>query len=258
MKIIEKSGLEWATLGVVMHTCPVCNSNFPNFLPIPERYVRFMNDLGVSYSLDEFETLNLGQYLCPHCEATDRDRLYALFVQVGLNRKSGDTLRILDIAPNKSLSRYLRGLSDVRYRSGDINSVLADEQVDICNMPQFPNSSFDLIVCSHVLEHVTDDRMAMREMLRILSPVGRAILMVPILTTAIGTDEDPNEARPEERWRRFAQDDHVRLYERNDWLARLRAEMWCIRELGSADFGADQFKKHGIHEDSILYVGSHN
>lgn len=43
----------------------------------------------------------------------------------------------------------------------------------------FPNEVFDLILSHEVLEHVQDDRAAMREMARCLRPGGRLILFVP-------------------------------------------------------------------------------
>jgi ubiquinone/menaquinone biosynthesis C-methylase UbiE len=43
----------------------------------------------------------------------------------------------------------------------------------------YPGASFDLILSHEVLEHVTDDRLAVREMLRVLKPGGRAVIFVP-------------------------------------------------------------------------------
>jgi hypothetical protein len=57
-----------------MRTCPLCTQHFANFLPIPEPYVRQQQAFGVTYSLDDFETLNLGQYLCPVCGAMSSTR----------------------------------------------------------------------------------------------------------------------------------------------------------------------------------------
>src|SRR5262249_12426105 len=62
----------------------------------------------------------------------------------------------------------------------------------------------------HVLEHVPDDRRAMREFYRVLKPGGWAILLVPI--TVERTFEDPAVVDPAERLRLFGQEDHVRRY----------------------------------------------
>ena len=43
----------------------------------------------------------------------------------------------------------------------------------------FPDESFDAILSHEVLEHVSDDSQAMREMARVLRPGGRILLFVP-------------------------------------------------------------------------------
>ncbi|MFM8559383.1 MAG: methyltransferase domain-containing protein [bacterium] len=235
--------------------CPVCGGTFANFLPIPEAYVRHQHALRVPFSLADFETLNLAEYLCPECGAQDRDRLYALYVRRWVESRGGAPLRILDIAPARALRRWLRRLPKARYRSGDLDPALADECVDVTDLSRFEDGSFDLILCSHVLEHVPEARLAMRELRRVLAPGGRAILMVPVLTTRTSTDEDPTVTDVDERWRRFGQDDHVRMYARADWLARLRESGWTIEEWGQAAFGAERLRTHGVSERSVLYVG---
>jgi SAM-dependent methyltransferase len=42
-----------------------------------------------------------------------------------------------------------------------------------------PNSTFDLILSHEVIEHVQDDRAAVREMIRVLKPGGRVALFCP-------------------------------------------------------------------------------
>jgi len=75
------------------------------------------------------------------------------------------------------------------------------------------------VMCNHVLEHVPDDRKAMRELRRVLRPNGWAILLVPDVH-AEATVEDPTITDPAERLRLFGQADHVRRYGR-DYLQRL-------------------------------------
>ena len=90
--------------------------------------------------------------------------------------------------------------------------------MDITNI-KYPDASFDVIYCSHVLEHVQDDRKAMREFYRILNTDGWAILLVPII--AEETFEDPSIVEAEDRQRLFGQRDHVRRYG-PDYVDRLR------------------------------------
>jgi SAM-dependent methyltransferase len=238
-----------------MRTCPLCASRFPNFFPLPVGFLQFLHNLNVHYSGEDFETMNIGQYSCPVCNSSDRDRLYSLFVQQLLERPQGRPLRILDIAPAPILSGFLRDIPDSIYRSGDLFSPLADDVVDITDMNIYADNSFDFIVCSHVLEHVPDDAAAISELYRVLAPGGSAILMVPILLTATETDEDPDEKDVTERWARFGQDDHIRMYAKDDFLARLAKGGFQITALGSDAFSAGTFTKHGITDKSVLYIG---
>lgn len=71
---------------------------------------------------------------------------------------------------------------------------------------------FDVILCSHVLEHIPDDRRALRELFRVLKPGGWAVFLVPVEPGRADTFEDPRVVTPEERERLFRRHDHVRVY----------------------------------------------
>ncbi len=86
------------------------------------------------------------------------------------------------------------------------------EKMDICNI-QHSDGTFDAVYCSHVLEHVPDDRKAIRELHRVLAPAGWALILVPMRGDV--TDEDPTIVDPVARQRRFGQHDHVRMYGRD-------------------------------------------
>ena len=155
---------------------------------------------------------------CPGCDSRERQRLLQLYLRNETNLFS-DPLRVLHIAPEDCLQATLAGLPTVDYVSADISSSAAMMRMDVTDI-RLPDDSFDVILCSHVLEHVGDDGRAMRELRRILRPGGWAILQVPIDANRERTFEDPAVTDPTERERLFGQWDHVRAYGR-DYAQRL-------------------------------------
>ncbi|KKL68879.1 hypothetical protein LCGC14_2120580 [marine sediment metagenome] len=77
------------------------------------------------------------------------------------------------------------------------------------------NNYFDVILCSHVLEHIPNDYLALKELYRVLKPKGWAILQVPIDHNRAKTFENSKIISPKERLRVFGQKDHVRIYGTN-------------------------------------------
>jgi hypothetical protein len=57
----------------------------------------------------------------------------------------------------------------------------------------------------------------------VLAPSGAALLMVPLAADGLGTEEDLSITDPKVRDQRFGQYDHVRLYGREDFAARLES-----------------------------------
>jgi 2-polyprenyl-3-methyl-5-hydroxy-6-metoxy-1,4-benzoquinol methylase len=83
-------------------------------------------------------------------------------------------------------------------------------QVDITDT-RLPDAAYDVVMANHVLEHIPDDRAAMRELHRLLKPGGLALLTVPINATR-PTYEDPSVTGAAARWAHFSAHDHVRYY----------------------------------------------
>ena len=89
-----------------------------------------------------------------------------------LGRASGaPQVRVLHFAPEPALQRRLRRESGLVYRSADLSWPLADDHVDLQQLP-YRDESHDVILCSHVLAHVEDDGRALAELHRVLRPAG--------------------------------------------------------------------------------------
>ena len=114
-----------------------------------------------------------------------------------------------------------------KYVTADYDRGDCDLKLDISAMLSVPDQSFDVVICCDVLEHVPDDRAAMREIHRILRASGTAILTVPQMDPPARTDEDPAILSEPEREKRFGQKDHVRMYG-DDFIERLRSSDFCV------------------------------
>src|ERR1051325_2332483 len=173
--------------------CPVCESTVMSFLPLPEFFRENQEKYGFPYQTKDAETCNEAAYFCPACGASDRDRLYALFLGDHIAKLESGA-QIVDFAASEVLSTFIpRAIEgkDIRYRTADLLAENVDDRVDIADLRAYKNGQFEFFICSHVLEHVPDDRKALRELHRILKPGGQAILMVPIILSIDRIDEHP-------------------------------------------------------------------
>ena len=145
---------------------------------------------------------------CPACGSLMRQRAIQLYLRDVLRIPECDD-DVLHVGPGPALDRWFKTLDRLRYVTLDLDSPIAMVRGDATNLP-FDDESFDLLVCLHVLEHIEDDREAMREFFRVLAPGGRAIIQVPP-SDLDRTFENPELTTPEERERAFGQWDHVRI-----------------------------------------------
>lgn len=235
-------------------SCSVCKKNIHHFIPLSDFYNKNLEKYGYLYSFDDTETLNYKAYSCPYCEASDRDRLYALYISKYLKEADTPKLTMLELAPSRPLTKYLKTTGRISLRTADLLMKGVDDCIDITNMMCYKDSAFDCFICSHILEHVPNDLQAISELYRILKVGGWGILMVPIILTIDQIDEDPFLEDNSERWRRFGQDDHVRMYSKNGFIERIRTAGFTIEQYGQEYFGVNVFRKHGISEKSVLYI----
>ena len=147
--------------------------------------------------------------VCRACRSEERHRALRLLLDERFTRTA--ELRVLHFAPEGCLQPWVRALRSARYVTADVERPDVRCHVDMTAMGA-RDGWFDLIIASHVLEHIADDGAALRELHRILRPGGRALLMVPIEAGRPQTYEDPSITTPEGRLASYYQSDHVRLY----------------------------------------------
>lgn len=237
------------------HACPVCGSKVADFKLLYDGHLNGYAKYGYIYPLYFWETFNYLKYRCPVCDASDRDRLYALYIkqrfdQLDKSRK----YTFIDFAPAPGLSKMISSYDFIEYRSADLMMEHVDDRVDITDLKIYSDSSFDFLLCSHVLEHVGDDRKAMLELYRILKPGGWGIIMVPILLTLGKSHEDPAIVSEADRWKYFGQHDHVRMYSKGDFITRLTEAGFRVNLYEVNRFSEEVFRHNGILSSSVLYV----
>jgi SAM-dependent methyltransferase len=161
--------------------------------------------------------------LCPKCGSLERHRLLARYA-------SGARLfrdrQVLHFAPEACLSRFIEDQQPRSYAVSDFGDATTLD-LDIENM-RLEDGSFDLVLASHVLEHV-DDRKALSEIHRVLRPNGILVLMVPLVEGWRSTYENEAMTSHHDRRLHFGQFDHVRFYG-SDVRSRLSAAGFDVEE----------------------------
>jgi SAM-dependent methyltransferase len=190
--------------------------------------------------------------VCPSCGSFERQR----FLMLVFNKYSfinPDKYKMLDIAPSFSLQKVFKGNRNIEYTSFDIASCLADIKGDITSMP-FGDSSFDIIICSHVLEHIENDMTALSEIKRVLKTNGKAFIQIPLDKNLISTFEDKTITSPEQRKECYGQSDHVRIYGL-DFSERLeKTGLNCQIVNCSESFDESLIRKYCLLEDEQIFV----
>lgn len=185
--------------------------------------------------------------ICPRCRSHPRHRAIALL----LARGELPGRRLLHFAPEPLFDPLFKRLPGIERVTADLHAP-ADLRLDISDM-DLPDSSFDLILCSHVLEHVPDDRAAMRELRRVLADGGMALVLVPY-RPAVTTYEDSSITSPLDRMVAFGQQDHVRIYG-NDLPGRLREPEFEVEDRTAAElFDEVTVERCELDPDEHLFI----
>jgi ubiquinone/menaquinone biosynthesis C-methylase UbiE len=144
-------------------------------------------------------------------------------------------------------------MNNLEYITADIESPLAKIKIDVTDIP-FENNHFDVILCNHLLEHVENDRKAMRELYRILRKTGWAIIQPHIDNNRQSTFEDKSVTSPKEREKLFNQRDHVRVYGL-DYTNRLEEAGFIVyKENFLKEIEEEELKRFSLPENEDIYL----
>jgi SAM-dependent methyltransferase len=185
---------------------------------------------------DYFEVIRTHRNVeCPRCASHPRHRALFLWIksQNWFTTKTGVGLVF---APESAFVPIWTSASSLRVFGVDIRPRSnVNLRADLCNLP-LANNSIDLQWCHHVLEHIENDRDAIRELYRVLRPVtGELILSVP---TQVGTrtrEYGHSNKRESGHWRIYG----------DDFIDRVSECGFRIEPI-SCDLSAEDFERYGL------------
>ena len=220
--------------------CSICNSKFKKF--------------------GTFGLVSRKNARCHNCGSLERHRLLWKYFNERTNLfKADKKIRLLHFAPEKVFYDVFSTNQNIEYYPCDLSPEyyayagnIKIRKADITEIP-FEENYFDVIVCSHVLEHIPDDSLAMFELYRVLKKGGWAILHVPIDYNRETTYEDFSITTPKGREKAFGQDDHVRLYGR-DYKDRLIKTGFIVNKDDFVkSFSQEDLFKFGLDGSELIY-----
>ena len=166
------------------------------------------------FKLSQFvETENFGS-ICPKCGSISRNRRLWTLLQGHLNNK-----KVLHFSPSKKLKETIEKADTKEYITTDyLGEFQAMKRLNIEAIDE-PDNYYDLVICYHVLEHVTQDLKAMQELYRILKPNGICYIQTPFKEGE--TYEDISITIIGMIMKDSAQEDHLRIYSVSGLSSRL-------------------------------------
>ena len=189
--------------------------------------------------------------LSPDSMSLERHRMVWLYLQ---NKTDFFTAphRFLHLAPEYCFLRLFKHQKNLDYVTGDLVSPWADHHFDVHEIP-FEDNSFDVIMANHLLEHVEDDAIVMREFYRVMKKGGWGIFQVPVDYSRDTTYEDPTITDPREREIHYWQSDHVRLYGK-DYADKLRQAGFVVEEVDYfSELGPELATKFALMMEEKIY-----
>lgn len=195
--------------------------------------------------------------VCPVCWANSRTRLLYLYLKYGSQLMSRQ-IDVLHFAPERGLAKVLSDTHGEGYFASDLDPSryplsMQIKSLNLLHLDE-PDNRYDLVICSHVLEHIEEDLVAMGEILRILKPGGTALLQVPISLRLDRTREGIPAPTDDDRIRLYGQSDHIRIYTAPDYVERLTRTGFQVEQWWAYDALPEKAQEFRIDPFEQLFV----
>lgn len=197
-----------------------------------------------------FACMGLRRGDCPFCGSKDKER-WLWYVLENYTLITKEKCTVLHFAPEYAIRKKITENKQCKYLSGDIVEGRADEVIDMRSI-NYPDSTFDYIIASMVLEHIAEEEKALAELVRVAKKGGTLILTLPVSEDISNTWEDINITSEVYRLSQFGQEDHVRVYGKDyiQWLRKRGLDGCDIKVFTPRDlFPSKRIREMGIPED---------
>lgn len=213
-----------------VYECQFCENNIQQFIPWSDK---------LDLPQVTLETWNKFTAICPYCFSMDRERMYRLYIEEESDLAKG-AKRVLHIGNEPSLQNWLIKMENIQYSGGYVTSESGSRQLDMESL-DYPDETFDAVICSHALQHVPDDLKAMKELHRVLKKDGWAIVQVPIVIHAEKINVDT-----------------IKVYKTRDFVQRLEKSGFTVKPINLVEaFGEKRLLdilRYGLTSSDVLYT----
>lgn len=240
-KIIPKSVINFyhniKFKGDAVH-CPICDSHYREFVT--------------------FGLVRRHNARCLKCNSLERHRLLWLFFQRETDFFTSPQFDFLHCAPERTFYQHFASQKNMNYHSCDLfpefyPHVKGIEKQDITQL-SYADERFDVVLCSHVMEHIPEDSKAFSELFRVLKKGAYVIFQIPQDTTLATTYEDFSITDPKEREKHFGQNDHVRVYGMDFKNRAEKAGFDVLESDYRLAFSENDRFKYGLGRDEYIYL----
>lgn len=210
--------------------CPVCSSKNKGFVSVQSR----------------------SRAKCSKCDSLERDRFMFLFSGNYTGIKHITDFNVLYINPKPCLTRAFQNLSNIGMKSLMLNNATGMFET---NLSSYEDRSFDLVICSYVLDKCLDYIQVLNYLRNVLRDSGMLILQVPQFKSHPYTYENNNIIDEDGRLREYGDRYTRRIFGLKDLKNKVTRIGFSVRQYKVDDiFTSVEVAKYGLLSTDIIYL----